>query len=175
MGTPELREKRKPLFRGNFTSHKSLDSWGASRERRERNIGLPICAARYWGHSHSDILPSPLPLHAGFTVFFWYLSHIPSQSQVVPTLSASHLYILSHNLPNTHPRATGCDYRATSGQLMTREVLILKPGTSKTLPTVGSAHLVSNGLRTGWQQLSAGSREHGMGLMRHLGSFAFVD
>lgn len=34
---------------------------------------------------------------------------------------------------------------------------------------------VSNGLRTGWQQLSADSREHGMGLIKHLGSFAFLD
>lgn len=185
-GNPRTKRAEKATFQGgnvmtrierrlHFSSHKSLTSWGASRERRERRRGWSVCAARYCGNSRSAIQPSPHPLHAGPAASIRHLSHSPSRSQVVTNLSASHLCILSHNLPNTHPRATGHDYRATSGKRMTREVFILKTGVSQHLPTVGSVHLVSNGLRTGWQQLSAGSWEHGMGLIKHLGSFAFLD
>ena len=53
--------------------------------------------------------------------------------------------------------------------------VIPEPGTSQSLPTVDSIHLVFSGALTGQQQLPEGSRERGMGLIRYSGSFLFLD
>lgn len=51
----------------------------------------------------------------------------------------------------------------------------LEPGTSQSLPTIDSVHLVFSGPLTGQQQLPEGSREGGMSLIRYLGSFLCLD
>lgn len=56
--------------------------------------------------------------------------------------------------------------------------VILEPGTSQSLPTIDSVHLVFSvfsGPLTGQQQLPEGSRERGMSLIKYLGSFLFLD
>lgn len=50
-----------------------------------------------------------------------------------------------------------------------------EPSPSQSLPTVDSVHLVFSGPLTGEPQLPEGSREHGMGQIRYLGSFLFLD
>lgn len=55
------------------------------------------------------------------------------------------------------------------------EEVYTESGPSQSLPTVDSVHLVFSGPLTEQPQLPEGSRERGMGRIRYLGSFLFLD